>query len=94
MIQFTLPTNLNGTELRKELNDAGVAIGDGLNSVMDDGCGNLLLDIAEADKTKATPIVAAHNGTTVAPEPTIADKLASVGLSVTDLKEALGLGGN
>ena len=25
------------------------------------------------------------------PEPTIADKLASVGLSVTDLKEALGL---
>ena len=91
MIQFTLPTNLNGTELRKELNDAGVAISDGLNSVMDDGCGNLLLDIAEADKTKATPIVAAHNGTTVAPEPTIADKLAIVGLSVTDLKEALGL---
>ena len=25
------------------------------------------------------------------PEPTVADKLASVGLSVTDLKEALGL---
>ena len=91
MIEFIKPTNLNGTELRKELNDAGVTISQDFLSVRDDGCANLILEIADADETKAKAIVAKHNGTTVAPEPTIADKLASVGLSVTDLKTALGL---
>ena len=91
MIQFTKPINLNGAELRNELNANGVAISDDPFSVKLEGDGSLWLDIAEADKAKATPIVAAHNGTIVAPEPTIADKLASVGLSVTDLKAALGL---
>jgi hypothetical protein len=88
MIQFTKPTNLNGTELLAELNAGGVSI---TQPPLIDGEDNFWLDIAEADKAKATPIVAAHNGTTVAPEPTIADKLASVGLSVADLKIALGL---
>lgn len=88
MIQFTRPINLNGGELLTELNAAGVAI---TESPVLDGSGVLWLDITDADKAKATSIVAAHNGTTVAPEPTIADKLASVGLSVTDLKEVLGL---
>ena len=88
MIQFTKPTNLNGSELLAALNAGGVAI---TEPPVLDGLGILWLDIAEADKAKATPIVATHNGTIVAPEPTIADKLASVGLSVTDLKAALGL---
>ena len=88
MIQFTKPTNLNGAELLAELNAGGVSI---TESPVIDGAGNFWLDIAEADKAKATPIVAAHNGTIVAPEPTVTDKLASVGLSVTDLKAALGL---
>jgi hypothetical protein len=88
MKQFTKPANLNGTELLAELNTGGVSI---TESPVIDGEGNFWLDIAEADKAKATPIVAAHNGTTVAPEPTVADKLASVGLSVDDLKAALGL---
>jgi len=88
MIQFTKPNNLNGRELLEQLNAGGVSI---TEPPLIDGAGDFWLDIAEADKTKATPIVAAHNGTTVATEPTIADKLASVGLSVTDLKEALGL---
>ena len=90
MIQFTKPTNLNGTELRQELNAAGVSISDDFNSVSVNGVGELLLDIKEVDKAKASAIVAAHNGTIVAPEPTIADKLSSVGLSITDLKTALG----
>ena len=87
MINFTKPENLNGAELLAELKAGGVAI-ENWPTLEND---NFWLDIAEADKAKATPIVAAHNGTIVAPEPTIADKLASVGLSVTDLKAALGL---
>ena len=88
MIQFTKPQNLNGAELLAELNAAGLLI---TNSPMIDGSGNFWLDIAESDKAKATPIVAAHNGTIVAPEPTIEDKLASVGLSIDELKVALGV---
>ena len=88
MIQFKKPQNLNGTELLTQLNAAGIAINE---PPFDDAEGNLWLDITEADKDKATPIVAAHNGTTIAPEQTIASKLASVGLSVADLKTALGL---
>jgi hypothetical protein len=87
MIQFTKPENLNGAELLAELKAGGVAI-ENWPMLEND---NFWLDIAETDKAKATPIVAAHNGTVIAPEPTITDKLASVGLSVTDLKEALGL---
>ena len=87
MIQFTKPENLNGAELLAELKAGGVAI-ENWPTLEND---NFWLDIAEADKAKATPIVAAHNGTTVPPEQTIEDKLASVGLSVPDLKAALGL---
>ena len=88
MIKFTKPTNLNGVELLNELKAGSVVI---TELPMLDGNGDFWLDIAEADKAKATPIVAAHNGTLVAPEQTIEDKLASVGLSLPDLKTALGL---
>ena len=88
MLKYNKPLNLNGTELLAELNAGGVVITK-LPSI--DGNNNLWLDIAESDKAKATPIVAAHNGTTIAPEATIQDKLASVGLNLTDLKTALGI---
>lgn len=91
MISFTRPTNLNGTELLAQLLDAGIKIVDDRNSVQDDANGNLLLDISANQQAKAAEVVAAHNGTTIAPEPTIEDKLASVGLSLPDLKAALGL---
>jgi len=87
MIQFNKPQNLNGAELLNKLKASGVTV-TGLPLVDEDG--NFWLDIVETDKIKATPIVDAHNGTTVAPEPTIADKLASVGLSIEELKAALG----
>jgi hypothetical protein len=90
MIQFTKPTNLNGAELVAELAAVGVIVNT-VTSPFIDGAGDFWLDIAEADKAKATPIVAAHNGTTVATEPTVAHKLAAAGLSVDDLKAALGL---
>ena len=92
MIQFTKPENLNGTELRNELNSAGVKIDNESQSVQVEG-DILTLDINLADEAKAAAIVAAHNGTTVAPEPTIEQKLASVGLSLDELKSAK-LGGN
>jgi hypothetical protein len=88
MIQFNKPTNLNGTELLEELNAAGVII---TQPPFDDAKGSIWLEIAKADEAKAKPVVAAHDGTTIAPEPTINEKLASVGLSVDDLKVALGL---
>ena len=91
MEQFTKPENLNGGELRDELRAAGVKIGDRFDAVMVDDMNILLLDIDSADKSKASPVVAAHNGTVIGREATIDEKLASVGLSVTDLKEALGL---
>jgi hypothetical protein len=88
MIQFNKPTNLNGTELIEELKAAGVAISE---SPMIDGNGNFWLNITETDNNKAATIVAAHNGTIVAPEPTVEQKLASVGLDLDDLRNALGL---
>jgi hypothetical protein len=88
MIKFNKPVNLNGTELLNALNDAGVTVND-LPYV--DGNSDLWLDIPNSDKTKAESIVAEHNGTIIAPEPTIQDKLANAGISLDELKTALGL---
>ena len=88
MITFTKPQNLNGKELLDELSAVGVVV-EGLP--IDDGEGNLMLKIASKDEGKAAAVVAAHNGTIIAPEPTVQEKLASVGLTVADLKTALGL---
>jgi hypothetical protein len=88
MIKFNKPLNLNGTELLAELNAAGIQI---TQPPAIDGNGDFWLDIADKDEAKAKPIVVAHNGTTVAPEPTVQEKLANAGLTVEDLKAALGL---
>ena len=88
MIKFNKPINLNGAELFDELNNAGILI---TSKARVDSNDDLWLDIADKDEAKAKPIVATHNGTTVAPEPTVEQKLASVGLNLDDLKAALGL---
>jgi hypothetical protein len=93
MIQFNKPINLNGEELIAELELAGVSvIADDRNikAPVIDGNGNFWLDISPSDEVTAMSVVAAHTGTVVTPEPTIADKLASVGLSIEELREALG----
>lgn len=87
MIQFNKPTNLNGTELMAELAAVGIII----DKVFDFADGTIGFDTD--NESAAAAVVVAHNGTTVAPEPTIADKLASVGLSLDELKAAI-LGGN
>ena len=86
MTNYPKPENLNGTELMAELAAVGIVV----NRVKDNGDNTITL---ETDDDGAAAIIAAHNGTTVAPEPTIADKLASVGLSLDELKSAI-LGGN
>ena len=90
MIKFDKPKNLNGAELIEELLAVGIQI-DTNTSPYIDGLGHFYLDIVEGDVDVAAKVVAAHNGTTVAPEPDIEDKLASVGLNLADLKSALGL---
>lgn len=82
---FTKPTNLNGAELIAELAAQGITV----ERIIVEADGQLSVPVAAKDEAKAATIVAAHNGTTVAAEPSIADKLASVGLSIEELKTAL-----
>jgi hypothetical protein len=82
---FQRPTNLNGAELKQEFFAAGVSITQ-LNDLLDG-----TIRVETDNEVEAAKIIAAHNGTTVAPEPTIEEKLAIVGLTLPDLKTALGL---
>ena len=93
MIKFNKPENLNGAELLDELAAVGIILDPKTQRPLIDGNGDFWLDISEADKAKAEAVVDAHNGTTVATQPTIETKLASVGLSLDELKAAI-LGGN
>jgi hypothetical protein len=90
MIKFNKPTNLNGAELRDELRAVGVSISDDPFAVVIEN-NDLLLDIDEKNQFKANEIVASHNGNVAVIEATIEEKLASVGLSINDLKAALGI---
>ena len=47
----------------------------------------LIVISGDLDEIKAKELLDAHDGTT--PEPTIVEKLASIGLSIDDLKAAL-----
>jgi hypothetical protein len=85
MEQFDKPTNLNGAELLAELKAAGIKA----TKIIQNGNRNIEIDLD--DEAKAKPIIEAHNGTVIPPEPTVEEKLASVGLNLTDLKTALGI---
>jgi hypothetical protein len=84
MKTFTKPQNLNGAELKSELFSIGIAV----DTIIDFGDGTIGFETD--NESAAAAVVAAHNGTTVAPEPTIETKLASVGLSLDELRAALG----
>lgn len=75
---FAIPTELNGDQLQIEIGANAVY-------VIED---KLIID---SDKTKeeVETIIAAHVPIPK-PEPTVAEKLASVGLSLEELKAALG----
>lgn len=91
MIKFNRPKNLNGAELLDELAAVGIVLDKSTQPPFIDGNGDFYLPISKEDESKAKPIVEAHNGTIIAPEPTIEQKLSSVGLTVDELKAALGL---
>lgn len=82
---FNKPKNLNGEELKNELANAGIIV----NEILDYADGTIGFDCT--NKAEADKIVKAHNGTTEAKELSIQDKLLSVGLTIDDLKSALGL---
>jgi len=82
---FTKPANLNGAELIAELAAVGVIV----ERVVLEADGQLNIDVATKDSAKVDKVLTSHNGTIIAPEPTISEKLASVGLSLEELKAAL-----
>jgi hypothetical protein len=85
-IQFKQPKTLDGKQLIDELAQAGIIAADIPNI---DAEGNMWIDIDAKDEAQAASIVASH--VAVLKPISIEDKLASVGLSVSDLKAALGL---
>ena len=87
MKSFTKPQNLNGEELMAELAAVGIVV----DEIRDNGEG--IISFITNDETLAASVVAKHNGNQIPREATIADKLASVGLSLDELKAAI-LGGN
>lgn len=89
MASFPKPQTVNGTQLRVELRAAGVTIADDRDAVIDTSDGFLHLKISKAHEAKAAEVVTAHVGIDSTVELSIAEKLASVGISLDDLKAAL-----
>jgi len=93
MIKFNKPTNLNGAELIAELKLAGIIV-NVKTSPSIDGNGDFWLDIDKKDEAKAKPIVAAHNGTIVAPDKSVQRQAIADRLGLTAEEAQLLLGGN
>ena len=97
MIKFDRPINLNGQQLIDELIDAGVNISTNINYYKekqpphDDSMGGLWLSIDEEDQQVAANVISSHNGTDSVYIPTVQEKLAAAGITIDELKEALGL---
>jgi len=84
-MNFTKPESLNGAQLKSELATAGIVV----DEIIDNAKGEISFDVAKNKESAAAEIVSNHVGVDTAPS--IEDKLASVGLSLNDLKAALGL---
>ena len=91
MIKFNTPENLNGAQLLQELAEAGIKLTPIKQAPVLDTNNDLWLDIKPEDKERAEKIVGSHNGVGIETAITVEEKLASVGLSIDDLKAALGL---
>ena len=91
MIKFNKPENLNGAELVAELKAKNIIVNEQTSPFVD-GNGDFWLDIPSKDEEKAKPIVAAHNGTTVAPDRSVQRQaiLDRLGLTADEAKLLLG----
>jgi len=89
MIFVDLTKNINGEILKEELAAAGLET-DIVIFTFPEGNKIEMNGLSESDRKLAESIYKAHNPPAPT-EPTIADKLASVGLSIDDLKAALGV---
>lgn len=76
---FPIPSELNGDQLQAETSAESVRVSE-----------NELLIVSDKTKAEIAAIVAVHVPV-AKPEPTITEKLERVGLSLDDLKAALGL---
>lgn len=88
MIKFEKPANFDGVQFCEELEAVGVLIDKNTSPLVDNN-GDFWLDIDAKDTAKAQEVLDAHIPKP-RPEPTIAEKLASVGLSLDELRAALG----
>ena len=89
MIKFNAPATLSGSQLKKELNAAGVKIDLGADSIEMDGNGDLWLAIAKKDEAKAQEVIDAHSPVFGSAETTLEQKLKTIGLTIEELKTAL-----
>ena len=89
MIKFKTPATMSGSQLKKELNAAGVKIDLGADSIEMDGNGDLWLAIAAKDEAKAQEVLNAHVAVSLPTEVTLEQKLESIGLTIEELKTAL-----
>ena len=89
MIKFNAPANMSGSQLKKELNAAGVKIDLGADSIEMDGNGDLWLAIAKKDEAKTQEVIDAHVAVSAPTEVTLEQKLESIGLTIEELKTAL-----
>ena len=83
MKTFTKPLNLNGAELISQLLSVGIKVDRITQNTPD------TISFETDNEELAVSVIEKHNGTTVAPQLTVADKLASVGLSIDELRVVL-----
>lgn len=89
MISFDKPRQFDGVQLCDELEAEGIAINRETSPRIDDN-DVFWLDIDTVNAQKAQDVINKHKPKPRV-EPTIEEKLATVGLSLDDLKAALGL---
>jgi hypothetical protein len=88
MIKFNLPKDLNAEQLVNEIASKGIAIDESVLPLVD-GNQDFWLPVNEIDRTAVAKVIADHKPVFI--QPTIQDRLAAAGISIDDLKAALGL---